>query len=338
MSDAFKPFIAQVADGGSLTQAQAQEAFGVIMAGEATPSQIGGFLMALRVRGETVDEITGAAKAMRAVMTRVEAPADAIDVVGTGGDGAHTYNISTASAFVTAACGAPVAKHGNKGVSSKSGAADVLTALGINIDVALDKIGPTIAETGMGFMMAPKHHAAMRHVMPSRIELGTRTIFNILGPLANPARTKYQLVGVFDQRWVEPMAQALGNLGVERALVVNGADGLDEITLTDVTHGATLKDGKVKVGNIDPREFGYAFCQPDELKGGTPAENAAAMIEIFDGARNAYAYTVELNAGAALAIAGKAPDHAQGCLMAREALTNGAAKRVLDGLKAMTNA
>lgn len=337
MSAEFKSFIAQVADGQALTQAQAQEAFGVIMSGEATHSQIGAFLMALRVRGETVDEITGAAKAMRAVMTRVEAPAEAIDVVGTGGDGAHTYNISTASAFVTAACGAPVAKHGNKGVSSKSGAADVLAALGINIDVALEKIGPTIAEAGMGFMMAPKHHSAMKHVMPTRIELGTRTIFNILGPLANPARTKFQLVGVFDQKWVEPIATALGQLGVERALVVHGADGLDEITLTDITHGATLKDGEVKIGTIDPREFGYAFCQPEELKGGTPEENAAAMEEIFAGARNAYAYTVELNAGAALAIVGKAADHAEGCRMAREALTNGAAKGVLTKMREMTN-
>ena len=338
MSDAFKPFVAQVADGQALTQSQAQEAFGVIMNGEASLAQIAGFLMALRVRGETVDEITGAARAMRAVMTRVEAPADAIDVVGTGGDGAHTYNISTASAFVTAACGVPVAKHGNKGVSSKSGAADVLSALGINLDVALDKIGPTIAKTNMGFMLAPKHHAAMRHVMPARIELATRTIFNILGPLANPARTKYQLVGVFDQQWVEPIAQALGNLDVERALVVHGADGLDEITLTDVTHGAKLTDGKVTVGTIDPREFGYSFCQPEELKGGTPEDNAQAMLEIFGGARNAYAYTVELNAGAALTIAGKAADHAEGCRMAREALASGAAAKVLEDMRAMTHA
>ena len=245
MSDAFKSFIAQVADGQALSQDQARAAFDLLMAGEPTPSQMGGFLMALRVRGETVDEITGAVQAMRAVMASVQAPDGAIDLVGTGGDGAHTYNISTASAFVAAACGVPVAKHGNRSVSSRSGAADVLTALGVNIDQALDRIGPSIAATGMGFMMAPKHHAAVRHVMPTRIELGTRTIFNILGPLANPARCKYQLIGVYDRALVQPIAEALAKLGSERALVVHGDDGLDEVTLTGPTHAAFLADGRV---------------------------------------------------------------------------------------------
>lgn len=338
MSDAFKSFIAQVADGQSLSQEQARAAFDLLMAGEPTPSQMGGFLMALRVRGETVAEITGAAQAMRAVMAGVPAPEGALDVVGTGGDGSHTYNISTASAFVIAACGVPVAKHGNKGVSSRSGAADVLTALGINIEQTLDRIAPAIEATGMGFMMAPKHHAAVRHVMPTRMELGTRTIFNILGPLANPAGTKLSLIGVYDRALVEPIAEALGKLGSQRALVVHGNDGLDEITLTDVTHAAFLADGQVQPLTIDPRSMGYELCSPEALKGGTPADNARALEAILRGERNAYAQTVELNAGAALMVAGKVASHSEGCQRARQALTDGSAHTVLEKLRAFTNA
>ncbi len=338
MSDDFKSFIAHVADGKPLSQDQAKAAFDLLMAGEPTPSQMGGFLMALRVRGETVDEITGAAEAMRAVMAGVQAPAGAVDVVGTGGDGAHTFNISTASAFVAAACGVPVAKHGNKGVSSRSGAADVLTALGINIDQALDRIAPAIEACGMGFMMAPKHHAAVRHVMPTRMELGTRTIFNILGPLANPAGTKLQLIGVYDRALVQPIAEALSKLGSQRALVVYGNDGLDEITLTDVTHAAFLADGQVQSITIDPRSMGYEFCAPGALKGGTPEDNARALEAILNGERNAYAQTVELNAGAALMVAGKVSSHAEGCQRARQALSDGSAKTVLEKLRAFTNA
>jgi anthranilate phosphoribosyltransferase len=338
MSVAFKSYIAQVADGKPLSQDEARAAFDLLMAGEPTPSQMGGFLMALRVRGETVDEIAGAVQAMRAVMTSVQAPDGAIDLVGTGGDGAHTYNISTASAFVAAACGVPVAKHGNRGVSSRSGAADVLTALGINIDQALDRIGPSIAACGMGFMMAPKHHAAVRHVMPTRIELGTRTIFNILGPLANPARCKYQLIGVYDRALVQPIAEALAKLGSERALVVHGDDGLDEITLTGPTHAAFLTDGRVEALTIDPVSLGYKTCSLDDLRGGTPEDNAKALEAIFNGDRNAYAQTVELNAGAALFIAKRAATHAEGCAMARQAMSDGSAADVLAKLRAFTNA
>ena len=237
----FKSLIAKAAGGEVLTREEAETAFNIMMSGEATPAQIGGFLMALRVRGETVDEIAGAANTMRSKMLTVEAPADAIDIVGTGGDASGSYNVSTCSAFVAAACGVPIAKHGNRALSSKSGAADVLMALGIEIDLTPARISACIAETGLGFMFAPSHHLAMRHVGPARVELGTRTIFNLLGPLSNPAGVKRQMTGVFSQDWVEPLAHVLANLGCERAWIVHGSDGLDEITTTGPTKVAELK-------------------------------------------------------------------------------------------------
>ncbi len=240
-----KNHIAKVASGAALSFEEARAAFDIIMSGEATPSQIGAFLMALRVRGETVDEISGAVATMRDKMLKVEAPEDAIDIVGTGGDGSHSVNISTASAFVIAGCGVPVAKHGNRGLSSQTGAADVLMALGVKIDLPPEAIGHCIREAGVGFMFAPAHHPAMKHVGPTRVELGTRTIFNLLGPLSNPAGVKRQMVGVFSPEWVEPLAETLKALGAERAWVVHG-DGFDEITTTGETRVAELTDGAIK--------------------------------------------------------------------------------------------
>jgi len=254
-----KPFIAKAAAGSALNADEARAAFDILMSGEATPSQIGGFLMALRVRGETVEEITGAVASMRARMTPVSAPDDAIDIVGTGGDASGTYNISTTTAFVVAGAGVPVAKHGNRALSSKSGSGDVLTALGVNLDIGPEEISRCIAQAGIGFMFAPNHHPAMRHVGPSRVELGTRTIFNLLGPLCNPAGVKRYLLGVFDKAWVEPVAQVLGNLGAQSAWVVHGefgeGGGLDEISTTGATHVAVLEDGKIRIFDLTPADF-----------------------------------------------------------------------------------
>ena len=263
----FKALIGKVAGGKALTRAEAEQAFDVMMSGEATPSQMGAFLMALRVRGETVDEITGAVATMRAKVLPVEAPADAVDVVGTGGDAVGTYNISTTTAFVVAGAGVPVAKHGNRALSSKSGAADVLTALGVKIDLPLETIARCIREAGIGFMFAPAHHSAMKHVGPTRVELGTRTIFNILGPLANPAGVRRMLVGVFSPQWVEPIAVALKDLGAESAWVVHGAGGVDEMSLAGATKVAALRNGTVTSFDITPAEAGLDGAPLDDAKG-----------------------------------------------------------------------
>ncbi len=287
MSDELKPLIAKVADGNSLSADEAEGAFDIIMSGEATEAQIGAFLMALRVRGETVDEITGAVRTMRAKALAVDAPLDAMDVVGTGGDGSGTYNISTAAAIVVAASGVPVAKHGNKALSSKSGAADVLAALGVNIDADLGLVEKAIKEAGIGFMMAPRHHSAMKHVGPARVQMGTRTIFNLLGPLSNPAGVKRQFTGVFAQAWVEPLAQVLKNLGCEAAWVVHGADGLDEMTTTGASHVAQLKDGEITTFEVTPADAGLATAKPEDLKGDDAAHNAEALLGVLDGAEGA---------------------------------------------------
>ena len=276
MSDDLKPLLAKVADGASLTVDEAETAFTIIMSGQATEAQIGAFLMALRVRGETVDEITGAVRTMRAKALAVKAPEGAIDVVGTGGDGSGTYNISTAAAIVVAGSGVPVAKHGNKALSSKSGAADVLTALGVNIDADLSLVERAIAEAGIGFLMAPRHHSAMKYVGPARVEMGTRTIFNLLGPLSNPAGVKRQFTGVFARQWIEPLARVLGNLGCERAWVVHGSDGLDELTTTGPSFVAELRDGAVSTFEVTPEDTGLPKAAPEDLKGGDPDGNAQA--------------------------------------------------------------
>jgi anthranilate phosphoribosyltransferase len=336
--ESFKPLIAKVAAGSQLSRADAAAAFDAILSGEVTPSQLGGFLMALRVRGETVDEITGAVTAMRAKMLPVDAPPGAIDIVGTGGDGSGSYNVSTLAALIVAACGVPVAKHGNRAASSKSGTADTLAALGVKIGVPPAQVERCIREAGIGFMLAPTHHAAMRHVAPTRAELGTRTIFNLLGPLANPAGVKRQLVGVFSAAWLTPMAEVLRNLGSERVWITHGADGLDEMSTTGTTKIVELKDGAIRAFEIAPEDVGLTRVDLTALKGGDAAHNAEALKAVLAGARNAYAEIAMLNAAGALVVAGKARELAEGVAMAGDALASGAAKGVLDRLVGVSNA
>src|SRR3981189_458875 len=266
--DDLKSIIGKVATGATLSREEAASACGAMTAGEATPSQMGGLLMALRVRGETVDEITGAVSAMRGKMLRVTAPADAVAVVGTGGDGSGSVNVSTCASFIVAGAGVPVAKHGNRALSSRSGAADVLASLGVKIDLTPEQVGRCVAEAGIGFMFAPAHHPAMKNVGPTRVELATRTIFNLLGPLSNPAGVKRQMVGVFSRHWVEPLPQVLKNLGSERAYVVHGSDGLDEITTAGTTAVAALENGVVRCFEIAPEDAGLSRVNPEALRGG----------------------------------------------------------------------
>jgi anthranilate phosphoribosyltransferase len=333
----FKPLIAKVAAGSPLTFDEAREAFDIVMSGEATPSQIGGFLMALRVRGETVAEIMGAVATMRDKMLRVDAPANAVDIVGTGGDGSHSVNISTGSAFVIAGCGVPVAKHGNRGLSSQSGAADVLTALGVRIDLAPEAISACISEAGIGFMFAPAHHPAMKYVGPSRVELGTRTIFNLLGPLSNPGGVTRQMVGVFAPQWIGPIAEALKELGGGHIWVVHG-DGYDEITATGETHVAELKDGDIRRFTVTPEQFGLKRCGTADLKGGDAAYNAKALRDMLSGHAGAYRDTVLMNAGAGLVVAGVAADLAGGIRQAAASIDSGKALAALDRLVQVSNA
>jgi anthranilate phosphoribosyltransferase len=292
--------------------------------------------MALRVRGETVEEITGAARTMRAKALAVEAPADAIDVVGTGGDGAGTFNVSTAAAIVVAGCGVPVAKHGNRKASSLSGAADVLEALGVNINADMSLVRRAIREAGIGFLMAQRHHSAMRHVAPTRTEMGTRTIFNLLGPISNPAGVKRQLVGVFARDWVKPVAEVLGKLGGERAWVVHG-DGLDELTTAGTTDVAELRDGRVSSFEVTPEMAGLPRARLDELKGADPLANAARLNALLDGKPGALRNIVLLNAAAALIVAGRAKDLREGVGLAAQSIEGGAARRALDRLIVITN-
>ena len=330
-----KPVLARLAAGERLAESEAEHAFGLIMAGEATPAQIAGLLMAMRVRGETVAEMTGAVRAMRARMVAVEAPPEAIDIVGTGGDAAGTLNISTAAALVVAACGVPVAKHGNRALSSRSGAADALAALGVTLDVPFDRLPGVLAEAGICFLMAPRHHAALRHAAGPRIELGTRTIFNLLGPLANPARVRRQMTGTFAPHWLRPMAEALARLGTERAWLVHG-QGLDELTLAGESEVVEVKDGEIRAFTVTPEEAGLPRAPAAALKGGDPAENAAALEQLFAGAPGAYRDCVLLNAAAGLIVAGRAATLAEGAALARTAIDSGAAAAVLQRLRAAT--
>jgi anthranilate phosphoribosyltransferase len=332
-----KELIGLVADGQTLDQKQAEVAFEIIMSGDATPAQVGAFLMALRVRGETVDEITGAAQIMRTKAHAVDAPANAIDIVGTGGDAKGTLNVSTGASFVVAACGVPVAKHGNRALSSKTGAADVLTALNVNIDAEFGLVREAIWENNLGFLMAPRHHSAMRNVGGVRVELATRTIFNILGPLSNPAQVSRQLVGVFAQQWVEPLAHVFANLGLERAWVVHGADGLDEISTTGPTYVAELKDGEVSTFEVTPEDAGLARASLDDIRGGDSDHNAAAMRAMLAGESSAFRDIVVLNAAASLIVAGKVDDLAAGAYMATQTIDSGAAMDILNRLIAITN-
>jgi len=335
-SRTLKPTIARVADGVALSEAEAEVAFDILMAGEATPAQIAGLLMALRVRGETVAEITGAARAMRARMSRVTAPEGAIDVCGTGGDSAGTLNISTAVAFVVAGAGVPVAKHGNRAVSSRSGAADVLAALGVNLDAPFPVIEAAMERARVAFLLAPRHHAAMRHVAGPRVELGVRTIFNLLGPLSNPAGVRRQLMGVFSRAWLRPLAETLGRLGAERAWVVHGSDGLDELTVTGPSHVAAWEDGAVREFTLSPEDAGLPLGSPAALKGGDAAENAEALRALLAGMDGPYRNAVLLNAAAALMIAGRAGSLREGAEAAARSIDGGAARAALDALVTIT--
>jgi len=335
--DDLKSIIAKVATGATLSRDEAASAFDSMMSGEATPSQMGGLLMALRVRGETVDEITGAVSAMRAKMLRVNAPAEAVDIVGTGGDGSGSVNVSTCASFIVAGTGVPVAKHGNRALSSRSGAADVLASLGVRIDLKPEQVGRCVKEAGIGFMFAPAHHPAMKNVGPTRVELATRTIFNLLGPLSNPAGVIRQMVGVFSRQWVQPLAQVLKNLGAESVWVVHGSDGLDEITLTGPTFVAALERGSIRTFEVTPEEGGLGRANGDSLKGGDSDANAVALRSVLDGKPGAYRDVALLNAAAALIVAGKARTLKEGVALGAKSLDSGAAAAKLKHLVAVSN-
>ena len=337
MSDALKPLIGAAAE-RPLTRPEAETAFTLLFEGEATPSQIGGLLMAMRTRGETVDEYAAAAAVMRAKCHHVQAPEGAMDIVGTGGDGKGTLNISTAAALVTAGAGVPVAKHGNRNLSSKSGAADALTEMGIKVMIGPKLVEKSLNEAGIGFMMAPMHHPAMAHVGPVRAELGTRTIFNILGPLTNPAGVRRQLTGAFSRELIRPMAETLAQLGSERAWLVHGRDGTDELTITGISWIAALEDGVVTESEIHPEEFGLPVHPFEAIIGGSPAENAAALRALLDGAPSAYRDAVLLNAAAALVVAGVAPDPRSGVERAVESIDSGKAREKVAALARITQA
>lgn len=335
MSDALKPLIGAAAD-RPLTRKEAETAFGILFNGEATPSQIGGLLMAMRTRGETVDEYAAAAAVMRAKCNAVRAPEGAIDIVGTGGDGKGTLNISTATAFVVAGAGVTVAKHGNRNLSSKSGAADALGQMGINVMVGPQVVESALKDVGIGFMMAPMHHPAIAHVMPSRQELGTRTIFNILGPLTNPAGVKRQLTGAFSRELIRPMAETLGLLGSDRAWLVHGSDGTDELTITGISWVAALEDDVIKEVELHPEDAGLPVHPFEHILGGTPEENAIAFRALLDGTPSAYRDAVLLNSAAALVVADAASDLREGVAMAAESIDSGEAKNKITALAAKT--
>src|ERR1700750_2266570 len=322
--DDLKSIIGKVATGAALSRDEAATAFDRMMSGEATPSQMGGLLMALRVRGETVDEITGAVAAMRSKMLRVEAPPDAVDVVGTGGDGSGSVNVSTCASFIVAGAGVPVAKHGNRALSSRSGAADVLASLGVKIDLKPEQVGRCVRECGIGFMFAPAHHPAMKNVGPTRVELATRTIFNLLGPLSNPAGVSRQMIGVFSRQWVQPLAQVLKNLGAEAVWVVHGSDGLDEITLTGPTFVAALEGGNIRTFDVTPEQAGLSRVGGEALKGGDAVANAVALQGVLDGKPGAFRDCALLNAAAALIVAGKVKDLKEGVSLGGQSLDSGA--------------
>ncbi|QQS14901.1 MAG: anthranilate phosphoribosyltransferase [Rhodospirillales bacterium] len=342
--DDFRGLLAKVGTGASLTMDEAERAFDIMTAGDATPAQMGAFLMALRVRGETVDELAGGARVLRAKVLKVDAPPGAMDIVGTGGDHHGTYNVSTATALVVAGAGVPVAKHGNRAFTSKSGAGDVLGALGVGMEVPVETLERSLREAGICFLMAPRHHGAMRNVAGPRVELApTRTIFNMLGPLSNPALVSLQLVGVYDRKWVRPVAEALGKLGLARVLVAHGADGMDEITTTTTTYAAEMIRGpdgafSVREFEIAPEDAGIPRATLASLKGGDPAHNADAIRAVLAGAAGAFRDIVLLNAAAALMVAGKAADLKAGAALAAESIASGRARVCLERLIAICGA
>ncbi len=330
-----KPVLARLAMGETLSADESEAAFGVVMSGEATPAQIAGLLMAMRVRRETVPELTGAVRAMRSRMLEVQAPAEAMDVCGTGGDGAGTLNVSTAVTFVLAGAGVIVAKHGNRALSSLTGGADVLAALGVDIDVKAERLSAILDAAGCVFMFAPRHHAALRHAAGPRVELGTRTIFNLLGPLANPARVRRQLTGVFDPSWARPMADTLQALGTERAWVVHG-QGLDELTVAGENQVVAVEAGTLRAFTVTAAEAGLPSSPVAAIRGGDAAANAGALLGLLQGAAGAYRDTVLLNAAAGLIVAGRVATLREGAGMAARAIDDGAALAALERLRRAT--
>lgn len=330
----FRGLLAKVGNGQSLGIDEAERAFDIMTSGDATPAQMGAFLMGLKVRGETAEELAGGARVLRAKVQRVRAPEGAIDIVGTGGDHHGTYNVSSCSALVVAGAGVPVAKHGNRAFTSKSGSADVLAALGIGLELPIETLEKALVEAGVCFLMAPRHHSAMRNVAGPRVELApSRTIFNLLGPMSNPALVKRQLVGVFDRRWLKPVAQALGQLGLERALVVHGQDGMDELTTTTKSWAASLENGTVSEIEIAPEDAGVPRATLGALKGADAAHNADAILKVLGGEKNAFRDIVLLNSGAALMVAGQAKDVGEGARLAAESIDSGKAMSALTKLK-----
>ena len=332
-----KPLIG-IATERPLTRAEASDAFEAIMSGSATPAQGAGFLMALRMRGETVDEIAAAASVMRAKALPVNAPEGAIDIVGTGGDGKRTLNISTASALIVAGAGVPVAKHGNRALSSASGASDALTALGVNLDAGVPTIERSLIEANIGYMAAPNHHSAMRHVMPIRQEMGVRTIFNLLGPLTNPAGVKRQLSGAFSADWIRPMAETLAALGTTKAWLVHGGDGTDELAISAISKVCAVEGNVIREFTVSPGDAGLPEHPFEEIVGGDPAANAAKLSSLLTGEKGAYRDAALLNAAAGLVVADRAIDLREGVKLASESIDSGAAKAALDGLIRITNA
>ena len=331
-----RELVSATVDGHQNSAEDVQSAFAEMLSGEASPTLMASFLTALRTRGESVDEIVGAVRAMRAAMARVSAPAGSVDVVGTGGDGAHTYNISTAVSFVVAGAGVPVAKHGNRAASSKSGAADVLAELGVNLDADAETVQRAIVDANVGFMMATKYHSAMRHVGPVRKELGIRTLFNILGPLSNPSGATRQLIGVFSPLYLERMAEALGELGTDRAWLVHGS-GLDEMSLHGPTDVVELDRGSIRWFSVSASDLGLAEAPLEAIRGGEPAVNATALRQVLAGEPSAYRDMVLLNAAGALVVAEKAADLPEGVALARSSIETGAAQSALDALVRITN-
>ncbi|MAZ03889.1 MAG: anthranilate phosphoribosyltransferase [Sneathiella sp.] len=333
----FKALIATIASGKTLTVDEAKTAFNVILSGDATPAQMGAFLMGLHMRGETVDELIGGVTVLREKATYITAPENAVDVVGTGGDGHGTLNISTAAAFITAGAGVPVAKHGNKAASSRSGTADVQAVLGINTECDFSLTERAIYEAGIGFMVAYRHHGAMRHVGPTRSELGIRTIFNLLGVMSNPAAVKRQLIGVYLPRWMRPMAETLRELGSTHVWIMEGADGLDELTTTGPSRVVELKNNEITEFEITPEQFGIERVSIEALKGGTPEENAKALMALLNGAPGPYRDVALLNAGAAIMIGGKCDTVGEGIALARQSIDTGAALNAFEALKRISN-
>jgi len=327
----------KVIDGRDLTREEAREVMGSVMEGEATPAQVGGFLVALRMKGETADEIAGCAEAMRGHALEVRPQRDdLVDTAGTGGDGQQTINISTAAALVAAAAGSAVAKHGNRAVSSASGSADVLEALGFSLEQEPERIARSIDELGFGFLFAPSHHPAMRHAASVRRELGTRTVFNVLGPLTNPAGARAQIVGVYSPQLVRTIADVLARLGARRAFVVHGAAGIDELSPAGPNLVCEVVEGEVREREIDPLDLGVPRCDPAELRGGSPEENAQVIREVFAGRDGAARDAILLNAAGAIAAGGHAKDLGEGLSLAREAVASGAAGERLEALAAFS--